>query len=49
MPAKKTTKAKAKWPAQMQMVKNAKAADGQKKTSAAAKRKSKQFTGKDSR
>jgi hypothetical protein len=47
MSDKKTTKAKAKWPAQMQLLKNATAAAGQKKTSAAAKRKSNLFTGKD--
>lgn len=48
MSEKKPVKSKAKWPAQMQLVKNATAAAGQKKTSAAAKRKSNLFMGKDS-
>lgn len=49
MPAKKS--AKASWPAQVQMIKNAVAADrtSQKKTSAASKRKSTQFTGNESK
>lgn len=43
--------AKRKWPAMVQMVKNAKAADStnQKKTSAAAKRNARQFSGRGSK
>ncbi len=42
---------KKKWPALVQMVKHAQAADGtsQKKTSAAAKRSATHFSGKDAR